>query len=98
MSPPETPRITSNLITACATHIREVSKLSDERYRAPLCQEFGRFRLWTHSFDNRPPAPEGTILDDVLEVAVYLKEPTILLLASFARCLLDDCLQKGMYA
>ncbi|KAH0604011.1 uncharacterized protein H6S33_007042 [Morchella sextelata] len=46
-----------------------------------------------HGFDNTPPA-EGNILEEVLEEAVYLKEPTVLLLASSASCLLDDCLRK----
>lgn len=99
LSPPDdAPHFASSLITACTTHIRDLSKLSDKRstyhYRAPLCHEFGRFRLWTHGFDNTPPA-DGNILDELLEEAVYLKEPTLLLLASFARCLLDDCLRKG---
>lgn len=102
MSSPETPPIiASGLITACTTHIRELSKLSGKSikndYRTPLCHEFGRFRLWTRAFDNTPPA-DGNILEEVLEDAIYLKEPIVLLLASFASCLLDDCLRKGMIA
>ncbi|KAH0604020.1 uncharacterized protein H6S33_007051 [Morchella sextelata] len=97
MSSPETPRIASCLITACTTHIRKLSRLSDKgkkyHYRAPLCHEFGRFFLWTQGFDKLPPA-EGNILDEVLEEATYLKKATILLLASFASCLLDVTLSK----
>lgn len=99
-APPEAPRIGSNLITACTTHIRELSKLPDKRskypYRKPPCHEFGRFRLWTRGFENTPPAGDN-VLDEVLEEAIYLREPTVLLIASFASGLLDGCLRKGTY-
>ncbi|KAH0603931.1 uncharacterized protein H6S33_006962 [Morchella sextelata] len=97
-APPEAPRIGSNLITACTTHIRELSKLPDKRsrypYRKPPCHEFGRFRLWTRGFENTPPAGDN-VLDEVLEEVIYLREPTVLLIASFASGLLDGCLRKG---
>ncbi|KAI5839137.1 hypothetical protein DFP73DRAFT_614619 [Morchella snyderi] len=95
MSLPKAPRIASGLITACITHIRELSQLLDEPsnypYRAPLCHEFSRFRLWTRSF--KTPRANIDILDEVLEASVYL-QATVILLASFSSCLLDDCLQK----
>lgn len=86
-----------SLLAACTAHIRELSKPSGrsdkDHYRTLLNHEFGRFRLWTYGFDKTPPV-EGTILDEVLEEARHLKEPTILLLASFASCLLGETLLK----
>jgi hypothetical protein len=41
-------------------------------------------------------AASHNLLDEVLEEATYLKEPTIMLLASFTSCLLAECLSKGM--
>lgn len=96
---PPTSSIAGDLVTSCTIHICELSKLfatgNEDLYRTPLCHEFGRFRLWAHDFYRTPPAT-GNILDEVLEETVFLKEPTILLLATFARLLLAGCLHKGM--
>ncbi|KAH0603934.1 uncharacterized protein H6S33_006965 [Morchella sextelata] len=40
-------------------------------------------------------AASHNLLDEVLEEATYLKEPTIMLLASFTSCLLAECLSKA---
>ncbi|RPB06665.1 hypothetical protein P167DRAFT_609948 [Morchella conica CCBAS932] len=90
-------RLANDLITACTTHFSNFSQLRGKRknsnHRKPLCHEFGRFRLWAHGFKGVMPECDY-LLDEVLQEAIYLKEPTIMLLASFAGCLLADCLSK----
>lgn len=99
-SPPISSRIASALVTLCTTHISDTTKLSshdDEKdkddYRRELHHEFARFRLWSRGFYEAPPGT-ANLLDAVLDEAMYLKEPTIMLLASFASCLLADPLRK----
>lgn len=104
MAPPDTIAIASTLAGSCISHISKVSesrRKHKDNYRIALHREFGRFRLWLHGF--REPVTGQTIdqrspnnaLDEVLEEATYLKEPTILLLSTFTSCLLSDHLKKG---
>ncbi|KAI5836799.1 hypothetical protein DFP73DRAFT_345177 [Morchella snyderi] len=104
MAPPDTIGIASTLAGSCISHISKVSesrrKRKDDNYRIALHREFGRFRLWLHGF--REPVTGQTIdqrspdnaLDEVLEEATYLKEPTTLLLLTLTSCLLSDHLKN----
>lgn len=94
------PRIASRLINACVMHVSQVSGIKRKKTKnLALLDDLGRFRLWAHGFDVLPspsydvfqdgdPKTVHGQFDEVLEHSEYLKEPTILLLASFASIIL----------
>lgn len=91
--------IASSLVNSCLSHLSKVSGVKRKKGKGqpPLDHEFGRFKLWAHGFNALPDQPKAANdpLDEVLERSKYLKEPTILLLASFASCLLMQHFKKS---
>lgn len=104
--------VASHLVDSCLLHISKISGVGRKKaeYRSFLVHEFGRFRLWGHGFDaslsksdesgeldvDESPGAVGDQLDEVLERSKYLKETTILLLSSFASCVLTKHFKRSM--
>lgn len=96
--------VASHLVGSCLLHLSKISKATgkDVTYQSSLQREIGRFKLWAHGFDAWPDQvnADGEAvnyqLDVVLENSKYLKEPAILLLSTFASCLLLEQFERRM--
>lgn len=80
----------SQIVSSCIRHM-STKRETHIKYQFSLVIEFGRFKLWNHGFDGPWDETSGTVssvLDEVLSYSICLKEPTIVLLASFVSCLL----------